>query len=513
MAASRLQRWAILLAGYDYEIEYVSSKKNCADALSRLPQGRQLNKGAEVTYLNFVEDFLPITNSEVRKQTAKDILLSRILLYVQSGWPLSCPDEQVKPYFMRRNELYVECGCLMWGYRMIIPVALRKYVLKQLHTSHMGIVKTKSLARSYVWWPNIDSDVEAVCQSCETCAIEGSAPPHAPPQPWPYSTQPWSRLHMDFLGPYRGSTFMVLIDASSKWLEVFDMPRTNATQVIKVLRSTFSRFGLPLELVSDQGPPFTSMEVSSFLKNNGIRQSFSPAYHPSSNGAAENAVKMCKSAIKKAYRDNLDIDTALQSFLLNYRNTVQSSTGETPAMLLQRRALRSRLDLLRADRAVEDRVRTAQQRQVQNKGGVIRELAPQDTVWSRNCGKGDKWMKGIIQARAGTREYLVDNGDGRFIRKHIDHIKRRSRLSDFACSDSTTLDQSLPTPDQVTDVEDAVPAPEVVVDVSESDRLREGGDDTVNDKEQIISTSEHPPSPLESRSRRTRRPVTRFQVQ
>lgn len=54
-----------------------------------------------------------------------------------------------------------------------------------------------------------------------------------------------------------------------------------------------------------------------------------------SNGAAENAVRLCKAAIKKAFRENKDLDAALQTFLLSYMNKVQSTTGETPATLLQ----------------------------------------------------------------------------------------------------------------------------------------------------------------------------------
>lgn len=96
------------------------------------------------------------------------------------------------------------------GYRMIVPMSLRSAILKQLHISHMGIVKTKALARSYVWWPGVDADVEALCRQCETCAAEAPAPARAPPQPWPYVGEPWTRLHIDFLGPIKGKTFLSL---------------------------------------------------------------------------------------------------------------------------------------------------------------------------------------------------------------------------------------------------------------------------------------------------------------
>ncbi|XP_061717584.1 uncharacterized protein K02A2.6-like [Cydia pomonella] len=434
MAASRLQRWAILLSGYNYEIEYVPSSKNCADALSRLPQGGHDQKqNPEVTYLNFVEDFLPVTNEQVKSATSRDVTLSRVLAYVQSGWPTSCQDEEIKPFLLRRHEMYVDRGCLMWGYRVVVPTILREAVLKQLHVSHMGIVKTKALARSYVWWPNIDADVEALCRQCETCAAEAPAPAHAPPSPWPYSTHVWSRLHVDFLGPFKGKTFLVLIDSSSKWLEIFEMARTTAGAVITELRATFARFGLPRELVSDQGPPFTSNEFKHFLETNGIKQSFSPTYHPASNGAAENAVKLCKRAISKAFRDRTDVDAALQTYLMTYRNSIHSTTGESPAMLLQRRSLRSRLDLLRSESALEKRVGAAQQRQVENAGGTQRHFRPGDAVWARDYTGNDKWVQGTVLGAEGSRRYTLDSGNGRSVLRHVDQIRRRSRLSTVPC--------------------------------------------------------------------------------
>ncbi|CAK1597505.1 unnamed protein product [Parnassius mnemosyne] len=514
MAASRIQRWAVLLSGYDYNIEYVTSNKNCADGLSRLPISSNNKKtiNREITYINFVENFLPVTNEDVTKATSKDIILSRIFAYIKSGWPTVCPGEEVKPYFVRRNELYLDNGSIMWGYRMVIPSYLRPIILKQLHSSHMGIVKTKGLARSYVWWPNIDADVEALCRSCETCASEADAPPRAPPNPWPY-LPPWSRVHIDFLGPYKGKTYLVLIDSSSKWLEIIEVARTNATSIVKVLRSIFARFGLPLELVSDQGPPFTSIEFKSFLKNNGIQQRFSPAYHPASNGAAENAVKLCKRAIKKAYRDDVDIDTALQTFLLSYRNSKQSTTGESPAMLLQRRSLRSRLDLLRGGYVMQARVLDAQQRQVEYAGGVPRNFSLGDTVWSRDYGTRDKWVKGTVAQKEGSGRYVLDNGDGRLIKRHIDQIRRRSRLSDVTCPDITNeVDEK--DEDEFADASSELQT-EVAVSAGKDDVDTEHVADTQCPSETVPgpATPPQPPPPSRpvTRSRRIRKPVIKFQ--
>ncbi|XP_061716614.1 uncharacterized protein K02A2.6-like [Cydia pomonella] len=209
---------------------------------------------------------------------------SRVLNAAESGWPAKCDDPELQPYWVRRHELYSEAGCIMWGYRMVIPTALRNDVLRELHIGHFGVVKMKSLARSYVWWPGIDAEIEKTCRECTTCALEAPAPAKAAPQAWPYLEEVWSRLHMDFLGPLHGMTYLVVVDSSSKWIEVKQMTRTTADDVIRVLREIFARFGLPKMMVSDNGPPFTSGELTQFMQFNGIKQTYSPVYHPSSNG-------------------------------------------------------------------------------------------------------------------------------------------------------------------------------------------------------------------------------------
>lgn len=293
MAASRMQRWAVILAGYNYKIEYIRSDKNAADALSRMPVDQGKRDKIESTYLHFVQNFLPVTRKMVIENIAKDKVLKKVFIYLQSGWPNHCDEEELKPYFNRRNELYLDGGCIVWGYRLVIPEPLREYLLKELHIGHLGMVKMKSTARSIVWWAGIDADIERTCRACGTCTAEAPAPPQAPPRPWPFATEPWSRLHVDFLGPFQGKTFLVIIDSTSKWIELFHMRHTKASSVIKVLRETFARFGLPKEIVSDNGPPFSSKEYADFMNKNGIRLTFTAVYHPSSNGAAEGAVSNC----------------------------------------------------------------------------------------------------------------------------------------------------------------------------------------------------------------------------
>ena len=96
----------------------------------------------------------------LRHATQADPVLSKVCLYTQRGWPNDVNPEQ-KPYATRRYELTVEAGCLLWEMRVVIPDSCRKDVLRELHTSHPGIVKMKSLARVHVRWSRID---KCICQ-------------------------------------------------------------------------------------------------------------------------------------------------------------------------------------------------------------------------------------------------------------------------------------------------------------------------------------------------------------
>ena len=106
---------------------------------------------------------------------------------VMKGW--STPqDEAIKPFYQRKDELTVHCGVLMLGHRAVIPAKLRNQVLTELHEGHLGIVKMKSLARSYIWWPKIDKDIEHLAKSCPGCQLQQNEAGKVPLHPWEWPT-------------------------------------------------------------------------------------------------------------------------------------------------------------------------------------------------------------------------------------------------------------------------------------------------------------------------------------
>ena len=126
------------------------------------------------------------------------------------------------------------------------------------------------------------------------------------------------------------------------------MMTTPSRKTIAVLRD-FARFGLPEQIVSDNGLQFVSEEYESVLQNNGIKHIRSAPYHPVTNGAAERLVQTVKRAVEAGHKQGIPLEHTLATFLLSYNTSPHATIGVAPSTLLQGRHLCTRLDLLKPD--------------------------------------------------------------------------------------------------------------------------------------------------------------------
>ena len=200
------------------------------------------------------------------------------------------------------------------------PRALRTLVWWPRGCSNTQITPLNTLLRGYMWWSGMDKEIESSVKQCPTCQSTRKMPPTAPLHPWARPSKPWSRVHVDYAGPFEGKMFLLVVDAYSKWSEVHATTSYTLTITIELLWKSFASLGLPEVVVSDNGMTFTSQEFADFMKNNGIRHS--PPYHPSSNGLAERALQTLKEVLGKVRSGSLE--THLSKFLLNYRITAHS---------------------------------------------------------------------------------------------------------------------------------------------------------------------------------------------
>ena len=154
MALRKMQRWALTLLAYEYELLYRPGNENSnADGLSRLPILDVLGSTpvpGDIVHLLETINTNPVDATKIKLWTACDPVLSQVLQLVLQGWPSEVEEEALNPYFIRREELSVHAGCLLWGARVIVPPQGREEVLNILHDTHPGRVKMRSLARKYV---------------------------------------------------------------------------------------------------------------------------------------------------------------------------------------------------------------------------------------------------------------------------------------------------------------------------------------------------------------------------
>lgn len=428
MTAARLQRYALFLSGFDYIIEYKSTTKHCnADGLSRLPLQQKEREDLEVdsTEVFHASQFvpLPITSEAVARETRRDVVLARIHDSIVKGW--STRVEGDKPYYERRNELTVHQGCILWGMRVVVPNKLQSRVLEELHDGHLGMVKMKALARSYVWWPNINGHLEELAKGCSGCQQNQKMPAKTPLHPWEWATTPWQRIHIDYAGPFQNSMFLVVVDAHTKWPEVVPVKSTSSSSTIEILRDLFARFGIPEQIVSDNGTQFVSEEFQTFVKSNGIRHITSAPYHPATNGLAERTVQTFKQALRSMRQSPKPVREKLAKFLIAYRNTPHSTTGESPAQLLLGRPLRTLLDLVKPNlnRKMVNQQHQQSIKAAIDKGKQYRQLEMGDSVMSRDY-RGDlKWRPGLIVNKTGPLMYEVQVAPGLIWRRHIDQLR------------------------------------------------------------------------------------------
>jgi hypothetical protein len=322
MASARLQRWVLKLSAYQYKIAHKPGKDNAnADVLSRLPlpeYPKEVTLPGETVMLLETLQSSPVNAKQIAEWTAKDPVLSKVKKWLSQGWTDTDDHaEELRPYRQRKEELSLQDGCILWGSRVVVPEQGRKLVIEELHAEHQGMSRMKSFGRSFVWWPNMDADVEVRVKRCEVCQAHQKVPAAAPLHPWEWPELPWCRLHADYAGPFMGKMFLLIMDAHSKWLEAHIVESATSAATIQKMKASFASHGLPVTLVTDNGSVFTSQEFEEFLTKNGIRHIKTSPYHPASNGLIERAVQTMKLALKKGA--GKDLESCLMRFLFRYR--------------------------------------------------------------------------------------------------------------------------------------------------------------------------------------------------
>ena len=439
----RLQRFLLRLQRYDLSVSFTPGKNlHLADMLSRAPATRQLTDTEQelenecTLLISAVIRHLNCSNNMKNKiidETDQDLCLKQIKYYILNGWPkdIKACHLNAKAYWSDRASLAFQDGMLLFQDRIVIPRSLQAEILNRIHEGHQGQERCKMLARKSVYWRGITADIERVVSGCRDCLERRRAPQREPLQPHTLPDAPWLKVASDIFS-YAGCKYQIIVDYFSKWVEVERIPvNPRSVDVIKHLKSVFSRFGIPVELVSDGDPLYTSLEFNQFCKKYEFNHTFSSAGYARSNGQVERKIAFIKDIIAKCEPEHLDMA------ILQYRNTPLSATLDSPASILFGRNLRTRMPVLHKklvdERDIENRI-LLEERQHSSKlyhdRTANRQHKPFDSRdlvrYKDNLISDRKWKEGQITKPVNTRSYELVNSHGNVLRRNRRLLTRDS---------------------------------------------------------------------------------------
>ena len=403
----RIQRWLLRIQAYRYRITYIPGHKNAADTLSRNPvKSTHHPQSIETEYIRFVvNNAIPpsLSLTEIQLETSKDPKLQKIIHSLNTNSGLNKSTN--KDFYQIRNELSVDNGILLKGHCIVIPSKFRDQILKLAHSQHQGIVKCKALLRQKVWWPGINTDIEKFIASCHACQVTTPSTQKVEPlQMTDMPNHPWDTIAADIKGPFpTGENLLVLLDYRSRYPIVFVMKRgVTSQQIIKKLDKTFSMFGFPRKLLTDNGPQFISTEFRTYLKNHNVEHHTITPYWPQANGEVERFNRTIGKIIQCTTAEGKDWRNEIDRFLLYYRTTPHTATGVSPADMFLKHQARNDLPSLQTSSTHQDETKAEQKDKLYK--SKIKQHADQhrharqppstfttgDTVLTKNLRRTDK---------------------------------------------------------------------------------------------------------------------------
>ncbi len=244
-----------------------------------------------------------------------------------------------------KDDVVFRCTCL------VIPVSLQNRVLQKLHDGHPGIVRMKQLYREMYFWPNGSTEVEEFVNSCQACAMSGktSVSEKVPDGAYSPPDGPWQRVCIDICGPFwtapsHQEYVVVVMDHFSSWVEYLLSGDVTSGQIIKWLKIVFGRLGNPLELISDNGPQFTSDQFAEFLAAKSIKHTLTPVYCPQRNGKVERFNHVLKHGAQTFGTAGMQFGDGVHRLVTSFQATAPDG-GKSPATLLRGWQMRTDADI------------------------------------------------------------------------------------------------------------------------------------------------------------------------
>ena len=389
----QLCRWLEEIEQYDYEIQYRPGKLHApADFLSRLPArpcaedcrhcNRMEIRQAEILQRDS-ESCAPCRRSQAgstdasatQRDQESDPDLSPLLPGLQTGTRPLAKDIMhcsgaTKTLWRQWDSLEYKDGiayrkwedptglnsCL----QLLVPRKRVPEILDIYHDSphsggHFGINRTLAKIRAArLYWVRYVQDVRNWVNACLLCGSKqaGARKNRAPLNPRNAGV-PWERLQIDFTGNFpcsrNGNRKLLLVqDAFTKFVVSIPVPTNNTRTVLQALITcVFTKFGMPVELHSDNATELNSCDFNDSMRLLGVRHIHSVSLAPHSNGLIE---KFADTIVRKlsllVEESQVNWDEFVDFLVLNYNATTHAVTGVSPAQMMSGREMHLPANLL-----------------------------------------------------------------------------------------------------------------------------------------------------------------------
>ena len=256
-------------------------------------------------------------------------------------------------YWGMRAQLLLAEGVLLYQWEtssgkrivLMVPETLKTHVLKMVHDTrtagHLGREKTLEKLRLRGYWKGLAADTRVFVATCARCS-KSKKPNRKPKAPLTkyQAGLPGDRVHLDIIGPFcesvQGNRYvLMIIDQFTRWLEMVALPTQGAEIVAKsFFESYVVRFGVPLQVHTDQGRNFESCLFKSFCALLEVAKSRTTPYRPSANGQVERYNQLVLNYLRSFLAGKQrEWDQYIPVLGMAVRATVNRSTGFTPNML------------------------------------------------------------------------------------------------------------------------------------------------------------------------------------
>lgn len=214
------------------------------------------------------------------------------------------------------------------------------------------------------------------------------------------------------------------------------MEKIGSAEVIEELQDIFSVHGIPLRMISDNGPQFRSFEFEKYCKQLNIQLVHSTPYFPRMNGEVERQNRSLKKNLMISFNTGKKWKEELRKFLLMHRSTPHSVTNVTPAELLFGRIIRDKLPRISEPAVQEgefrdrDRIQKAKGKMYQDQRGHAKEsqVSVGDEVLLKRACRLSKWESnfepGVFKVLSRTGGEVTVEGGGRTFTRNVSHVKK-----------------------------------------------------------------------------------------